>query len=310
MELKIIYGITALVSLLLVLGYYNIIKGKDKWFVFLYVSVFVVNCGYWLMSLTKTLEGALLANRVSYFGSVFLPLCMFVIIMNVCKVRYNKWTLRGLGAISIIVFVIAASGGYTDWYYKEVTLTFVGSAAKLVKEYGPLHNVYYFYLFSYFAVMTGMILYARFKKKVFDRYHAILILCATLGNIAVWLIEQLIRLDFEFLSVSYIVTEVFLLLIYAMFEEQKTLEEVKQEVMFDIDNFVDNHPQLQVLTVREKEVVKLIVQDKKRKEIADALSVTEHTIKKHTAHIFAKIEVSNRAELFEKLGMEVRMVEK
>ena len=202
------------------------------------------------------------------------------------------------------------SGGYTDWYYKEVSLTFVEGAAKLVKEYGPLHNVYYLYLFSYFAVMVGMILYTHFKKKVFDRYHAILILCATLGNIVVWLIEQLIRLDFKFLSVSYIVTEIFLLLIYAMIEEQKMIKGIKSEFSIDIEHFAETHPLLQVLTLREKEVVKLIIQDKKRKEIADELSVTEHTVKKHTAHIFAKLEVSNRAELFEKLGMEIRVVEK
>jgi DNA-binding CsgD family transcriptional regulator len=46
-----------------------------------------------------------------------------------------------------------------------------------------------------------------------------------------------------------------------------------------------------------------MLQDKKRKDIADELSVTGHTIKKHTAHIFAKLEVTNRKELHEKLGI-------
>lgn len=61
--------------------------------------------------------------------------------------------------------------------------------------------------------------------------------------------------------------------------------------------------QLKVLTDREWEVVIPMLQDKKRKDIAEELSVTEHTIKKHTAHIFAKLEVTNRNELHEKLGI-------
>ena len=44
------------------------------------------------------------------------------------------------------MFFIAASPGYTDWYYKEVTFTIVEGGAKLQKVYGPLHNLYYAYL--------------------------------------------------------------------------------------------------------------------------------------------------------------------
>ena len=59
------------------------------------------------------------------------------------------------------------------------------------------------------------------------------------------------------------------------------------------------------LTVREKEVFLEILKNKKRKAIAEELCVTESTVKKHTSHIFAKLGVSSRVELFEKLNQNI-----
>ena len=53
------------------------------------------------------------------------------------------------------------------------------------------------------------------------------------------------------------------------------------------------------LSGREQEVLRLILANRKRRDIAQELFVTEHTIKKHTAGIFKKLSVSSRAELYE-----------
>lgn len=314
MTIKFIYGLIAIISLILIWGYFKLIKKKDMWFVFLFASVFVVNCGYFTMALSGSLEEALLANRLSYLGSVFLPLCMLMIIMNVCRVVYPKWLPYTLFIVSAVVFVIAASQGYTDWYYTDVSLTYIDGAAKLVKVYGPLHNVYYLYLLTYIVLMVGVIVVANLRKKVFNCKHASLLVCVTLGNIATWFIEQLIRIDFEFLSVSYIVTEVFLLMLYGLLQDHgiiDDLESVKeqlpvilgepQEKTYNLEKIMKHHPELNELTARELEVLIPILQNKKRKTIADEFNVTEHTIKKHTAHIYSKLEVSNRKELHDKL---------
>ena len=69
---------------------------------------------------------ALWANRIAYLGSVFLPLSMIMIIMKVSRLNYKKWVPYVLGAISVIVFFVAASPGYLDIYYKSVTLENIG----------------------------------------------------------------------------------------------------------------------------------------------------------------------------------------
>ena len=77
--MSIIYGILAGISLMLLVGYSALVKKKEIWLLFLFVSIFLVNAGYFSLSLSKTLGEALLANRIAYLGSVFLP---FFMLMN------------------------------------------------------------------------------------------------------------------------------------------------------------------------------------------------------------------------------------
>ena len=294
-NMALIYGITAALSLLLVIGYCVLIKRKGIWFLFLLISVLVVNLGYFTMSISNTLGEAMLANRIAYLGSVFLPLCMLMIILNLCELKPGKLAIGVLIGISVLIFLVAASGGYLKLYYKEVSLEIVHGSAKLHKVYGPLHSLYFIYLFAYLAAMVGVIAYAAIKKRGRLRKFAPIMCTVVLLNMAIWFVEQQINWEFEFLSVSYIVSALLLLLL------QNTLPEPAPAPKPAVDPYVVC-PQLADLTKREMDVLKLILANKKRKEIAEELFVTENTVKKHTAHIYEKLEICDRSELLLKLG--------
>ncbi len=63
---------------------------------------------------------------------------------------------------------------------------------------------------------------------------------------------------------------------------------------------IDNTPGVENLTNREKQVLNLLLQGKKRSEIASELFVSEETIKKQITSIYSKLGVSSRSELFAK----------
>lgn len=54
---------------------------------------------------------------------------------------------------------------------------------------------------------------------------------------------------------------------------------------------------LDPLTVREQELLKLILSGKSNREIAEALYISENTVKTHVRNIFSKYDVSSRVEL-------------
>ena len=293
--MPVIYGVVAGLSLLLLLAYVLFLHHKERWFLVLFVSVFVTNLGYFILSVSGTLEMAMTANRIAYLGSVCLPLCMLMIILSLCDLQPPRAVTGVLIAVSALVFLLAASGGYLPLYYKEVTLKIVDGTAKLCKVYGPLHLIYFVYLFAYLASMIGVITYAAVKKRGRLRRYAPVMCTVVLLNMAIWFVEQQINWDFEFLSVSYIVSELLLLFLYDLVQEYAK----EHQPAMSAENLASRYP---MLTNRELDVLQLILENKKRREIAEELFVTENTVKKHTAHIYEKLEVSDRSELLQKIG--------
>ncbi len=314
-SMSIIYGATSFLSLVMLVGYFSLIKKKEVWFFILFTSVFVVNIGYLMLSVSKTLEIALWANRIAYLGSVFLPLSMIMIIMRVSRLNYKKWVPYTLAAISIIVFFVAASPGYLDIYYKSVTLENIGGVSVLNKEYGSWHCLYLFYLMSYFIIMISIIIHAIARKKLESVAHAIVLIVSVFVNICVWLLEQLVRIDFEFLSVSYIITELFLISAYLMIQHQEILisalqakivtppEKVKNELKKDSPEFIEHCKfiveQLPHLTPSERAIYNCYLAGKSTKEVLKEMNIVENTLKFHNKNLYGKLGVSSRKQLIE-----------
>ena len=310
----IIYVATTTLAFLLLVGYCFFIKKKEGWFYVLFASVFVVNVGYLALATADTLEIALWANRISYLGSVFLPLSMFMTILKLSNLNYKKRLPIVLTLISVITFFITATPGYLDIYYRSATLEIIDGVSVLVKDYGPLHVLYLFYLIGYFTLMTWVTLHASIKKKLESASHMIIILIAVFVNICVWLLEQLVRLDFEFLSVSYIISELFLIGAYLMIQNQEaliaslkaqTVSPLKQveEVMRDSEEFAAHcafiREQLPKLTPTEREIYDCYVDGLSTKDVLSKLSIKENTLKFHNKNLYSKLGVSSRKQLIE-----------
>jgi len=312
--LSLIYGLSAVLSLLLLIGCFRLVQQNRRWFLLLFSSVLVVNIGYTLLALSTGLEMALHANRLSYLGSVFLPLAMLMIIINVTSANQPKWLAPSLFILSAAVFLVAASPGILDIYYKEVSFQIINGTGTLVKVYGPLHPIYLFYLLGYFGAMVVVIFRASIRKTIGSAAHAVILATAVLVNIGVWLIEQVSDIDFEFLSVSYIISELFLLGAHmAMRENQRlrTMLQQKEEALqasaaakqalpadqIPADTMAVFIQGLETLTPTEQAILDAYLAGMSTKEIMDALNIKENTLKFHNKNLYGKLGVSSRKEL-------------
>ena len=303
--MSVVYGITMAISLMMLIGYLSIIRKKDKWLLAVFIAVTIVNMGYFMLSLSKTVEFALVANKIAYFGSIFLPMFMLLTIFDLSNIRYNKVLPISLAVVGVLIFALVCTTGYLPWYYKEVSLGYADGASKLIKVYGPAHISYLIYLTLYFATMIGAIIYSAVKKKVVSK-HTILMAIVVFGNIAVWFMEQMINLNFEFLSISYLLSELVLLAIYWMVQDlEKTILQKRVAMGDEITNdekvalLLTRLPKGESLTLREKEILVALIENKKRREIAEQLNISENTVKTHTAHVYDKLGVSGKEELNE-----------
>ena len=304
--MTIAYSIIFALSLLLPIGYYIFVskKQKEPWLLLLYVSVCIVNLGYLLLSASRTLEFALFANKVAYLGQVFIPLCMFMIISRLSGFVFRRWIRYTLAGVALLMYSLVLTTGRLGWYYKSVELTFADGAAKLIKEYGPLHPVNLIYVLIFFVGMLTVIGISIRKGKGNSHKLAGLMLAVVLGNIGMWIVEKFIPLNFEFLSVSYLMSEFVFFFVYWMLQDYIRLSEVPPTVV--VSSLVDEETARelasaladgQALTAKEEEVLERVIAGQSRKQMAIEMHVSENTVKTHVKHIYEKLGVSGRDEI-------------
>lgn len=321
-SLTIIYEVAAALSLLLLIGCCLLVRKNKVWLILLFSSVLVANIGYTFLAMSTSLEMALWANRVAYLGSAFLPLSMLRIILDVTNTKQSKWLNRTLELVTFIIFLIAASPGILPIYYKEVSFAVVDGAATLVKVYGPLHPLYLIYLIGYFAAMVTVIIRAQIKKAIDTTAHAVILAIAVFVNIGVWFIEQMTDIEFEMLSISYIISELFLLGIHLVMNEYQRMKKIIKQVE-SAQNYEDTStpetmlerpvasetitPErietfmmgLETLTPTERDIYDAYVARVTTKEIMANMNIKESTLKYHNRNLYGKLGVSSRRELLE-----------
>lgn len=315
-NLSMVYGGIAMLSILLLIFYLIWEKKKERNFLYLISCVAAVNCGYFLLSTANTLTGAMVANGISYFGAAYSVLAMLFIIWDVCRVHQIKWLKAVLFGISTAAFALAASGDWLGLYYRSVEIMADDGMTRLIKDYGPLHILYTVYLLSYVLLMTGTIVYASWKQHLSSPKYTILLLVAVLLNIIVWAVEQAITEEFEFLSVSYIVTEVMLLLIFGVLNDYgilqpggsltsvRMLPQPNTELSNDgklppgmEDMFREFAEKIKTLSPAERRILNYYIEGYEIADVPELAFISIHTVKKHNRSIYQKLGVSSRDEL-------------
>lgn len=308
-DVSIVYLFVAIVAVALVVIYLLRDKSRKPKFLVLYCCVAIANCGYFLLSAAGSLEIALTANRISYFGCAYAILMMLLIVVDVCGIVLHKAVRGVLIAVATVAFLLAASGGLLTIYYSSVSLEVINGTTRLVKCYGPLHMLYVIYVVGYFLLMVGFIVYAKLTNRISSTKYAVFLAVVVLGNIGVWVVEQVINVDFEFLSISYIATEVLLLLMSGVL---KDYDEVRSSLMtksMDFDGeearlppnieelFHDFSQRVATLTPTERMVLQYYIEGCTLEEVASRAYISINTAKKHNTNLNRKLEVRSREEL-------------
>ena len=306
------YAICLIAAAGLLVAYLLMVKNKEFWLTMLYISITVVNLGYLLISLASTVGFALFANDVAYLGSVFLSVFMFLTIVRLCGFEIKKAHVITCVSLGALMFAVVASSPMIPLYYKSVDIEIIDGAAKLVKEYGVLHPFYMVYLLGYFAAMIGTIAHSVRKKKIAKPKLAGFIAAIVFSNLLIWMLEKLVRWEYEFLSVTYIASELMLLIVYWMLQDYVHRNDIPAPVVTEkqtivvvdsiskadkIKTLLSLLPEGKTLTAKEVEILGELVEGKTRKDIAAAHHITENTVKTHVTHIYEKFKVSSKDAL-------------
>ena len=311
--MTIAYGLIFALSLMMPPLYFAFIRKKqdEPWLLVLFLCVCVVTLGYFLVSLSKTVEFALWANKITYLGQVFVPMCMFMIISKLCGFTYKKWFLGVLIGLAVLMYAIVFTTGWLDWYYTSATLEFENGSAYLVKEYGVLHLTNFIYVIAYFVAMLVVCITSLVKKKDASQKLAGFMLAIVLGNVGMWIVGKITTWNFELLAATYFMSVLAYFFVYLLLQDYirkvdvpaPTTEKTRVIVLTSIpkaerlERILKLLPANKTLTARQMEMLDGLMGGKRQKEIAADLHISGSTVKWHLGILYTTLNVSGKDEI-------------
>ena len=185
---------------------------KRSYFPFRYSTVFILaflsQFCYVLLALSKDVREALIIYKFLYIGGCFLPLAGLFMILSVCKIELPKWVKFFLILISAGTYCLVLSAGYSPLFYKSVDLEFKNGVAVLVKDYGPLHILFYIEIGIFLVLTVFAVVYGWMEKPNASRKNLVLGSFLEIVAIIAFFVGRIFTKDIEWIALADLIIEI------------------------------------------------------------------------------------------------------
>ena len=177
----------------------------------MYMLLPIVNVGYWQLADGTTIEQVLLANKITYLGGCFATLLFTLNIFSLCKINLKKIHKFSLFLFSTFIYCGVLTTGYDTCFYKSATLEYVDEKYVFVKEYGPIHSLFYAMIIFYFILGILALIYAIRKRNEISTINVVLMIFLVAANMGGFFGGRVHGL--ELMPAGYVVVQLILLII-------------------------------------------------------------------------------------------------
>lgn len=233
------FAVTVVVFIYLILQYKN--RNTNYNYLSLVILMMVSNAGYLAVALSRTLEEAILANKILYIGACFVQPVLLILICSLVNFKMNT-VLKFLNyGYSLLVYLMVLTIGYTDLYYKEVYIKTYKDATVIGHIYGVGHNFFYVLIVGHILISIGLIVYIILKRCRISKRNIICLLSMIGINVYTFLMGRIINPSIEMMPSVYAVSCIILAYMYrrsVIYDfEDNVMEAQKEEnnayIMFD-----------------------------------------------------------------------------
>ncbi|HAF26711.1 MAG TPA: hypothetical protein DCG85_05285, partial [Lachnospiraceae bacterium] len=199
------YAILCGIAFLLLIFYICIWNRRfDTCITLVFVLVPIVNLIYLLLSVSEELNETILAIKLSYIGGCFLIWALTMAVVSLCKIEIKRWIRVGSFIISFIMYLGVQTIGINGLFYKSVRVAKEAGQTVVIKEYGPLHTVFYFYIAIYYIAGISVVTYSLFKKKEVSRVILYSLFLPEIPALIGFAANKIIPYNIDFMPLSYV----------------------------------------------------------------------------------------------------------
>ena len=206
---------------------------------YLSLTTIIISCfGYYLLSISRTLEEALMSQIINYVGGIFLPVFYFFIVLEICHLEITNIVKAGLVLCQCCIYGFVCTIGRNELFYKSVEFIKINGYARLEKSYGPFHMLAIGTMYLYLLCSFGAVFYVLIKRKSVERKNAVTMLLLMFVATVVYALEKIFKVEYEFIPIVYDVLMLGALIpiydsnIYTVYENKNIIDEQLSEVAF------------------------------------------------------------------------------
>lgn len=191
---------------------------KCFYYVIFFMLITISNFGYLMVSISTTLEAALIGNVLTYFGAAFLPYAFLLCVGDLCKVKIPRVASFLMFFYNTVVFsLVGMRLNGNMWYYSKNTLHEMYGVSYLESIPGPAHFLHDCSLVFYAGCAVFILIGAFFQRKNVSYKNLIALIALEVITIVMHIAENMVDDPLDSANLMYIVDEFFLLvLIYRM----------------------------------------------------------------------------------------------
>ncbi len=204
-----IYAIACFVSLVFVVMLAIIGRKRNITnFLLLFVAIMINQLGEYMISISDTMNMAIMGHRLVYLGGVFTPILMLFSIMKLSKIKVPNWLWGGLLILASVVFYFAFTVGTNAAFYSRLALVEENGMMVLLKDRGPMHSLWLVLLVGCVAIMIGILIYSVVKKTDVSYRTITFMVLTVVITMASYIVERILDTYIELVALAYLLDEI------------------------------------------------------------------------------------------------------
>ncbi len=167
------------------------------------IIVIISSFGYYLLSISRTLDEALISQIIGYVGGVFLPVFFFFLVLEICHLELSRFIKVVLVLCQCCIYGSVCTIGRNELFYKSIEMHRNNGMVVIDKSYGPFHMLAIGSMYLYLLLAFVVVIYALTKRKSVDVKNAMTMLVLMAIATGVYEIEKLIGMEYTIIPLTF-----------------------------------------------------------------------------------------------------------
>ena len=205
--------VLAVVMLLSILSTFALVlfsrRGTNTLEILISVCIMMSNAGYFILSCSRNVQEAVLANAMAYIGGIFLPLLIVYILIDYSDSKVPTWFSIVILVVNIFVFLSVLLTDRFPYFYTNVIFQ-RGDPGILYKEPGSVYYIRYIIL----AVEVGLAAFFTILTYLGKRSASFRLMVTYAGSLfgvlLVYLAKNLFNMKYDLIPFFYLVCTIIL----------------------------------------------------------------------------------------------------